>query len=267
MGVVSTAGSRRSAAGCDDLLVPDIPQRSYAGQTADARRKHRRSRLIEAAVAAMAENGWRAITVDKLCAGAGLNKRYFYENFTDLDDVATAAVDDIATQVRDATLAAVAFVLTESLETQAHAAVNAVVRTLTADPRRARVLLGSVASSPAVQQHRDSVLAGLTAVLVGHARTVHSVELESDPLARVAPAFIIGGTADAILAFVDGSTDVSIEDLIDSLATLWLITGNGAAEFARARVDQTEACQARAATSSGTNVSVSSRTSSTPSPG
>ena len=184
----------------------------------------------------MDDNRWRTITVDKLCAAAGLNKRYFYESFSGLDEVATSAVDEIADEVRASTLAAVAATLAEPLDKQAFAAVDALVRTLTRDPRRARVLLGSVSSSAAVQQHRDSVLRGLTGVLVGHARTVHDVELEKDPLALVAPAFIIGGTADAILAFVNGATDVSVGDLVASLATLWLVTGNGAAEIARARI-------------------------------
>ena len=76
---------------------------------------------------------------------------------------------------------------------------------------------------------------GLTAVLVGHARTIHDVELEKDALAKVAPAFIVGGTADAILAYLDGRADISVSDLVASLTTLWLITGNGAAEVARTR--------------------------------
>lgn len=217
--------------------MPETPQRSYGGQSAEARRLHRRARLLDAALDAMDGNGWRTITVDKLCAAAGLNKRYFYESFASLDEVATSAVDDIADEVRTTTLAAVAGAATESLEQQAFVAVDALVRTLIRDPRRARVLLGSVSSSAAVQQHRDNVLRGLTGVLVGHARTVHDVELEKDPLALVAPAFIIGGTADAILAFVNGATDVSVGDLVASLATLWVVTGNGAAEIARARLD------------------------------
>lgn len=61
------------------------------------------------------------------------------------------------------------------------------------------------------------------------------MELEKDPLAEIAPAFIVGGTADAILAFVDGPARVSVDELVDSLATLWLIAGNGAAAVARAR--------------------------------
>ncbi|MGW0162628.1 TetR/AcrR family transcriptional regulator [Mycobacterium sp. NPDC003323] len=222
----------------DDRAVPEVSQRSYGGQSADARRLYRRARLIEAALDVIAANEWRAITVDKLCRAAGLNKRYFYESFTDLDAVAAAAVDEIALEVSAATLTAVATATAESLERQATVAVDTVVRTLVMDPRRARVLLGGVSTSPALHQHREMVMRGLTAVLVGHARTVHDVELESDPLAEIAPAFVIGGTADAILAFIDGRARVTVEQLVEGLVTLWLITGNGAADIARSRIDR-----------------------------
>ena len=76
---------------------------------------------------------------------------------------------------------------------------------------------------------------GLTSVLVAHARTVHGVELETDPLAQIAPAFIVGGTADAILAFVDGRARMPIDVFVQNLSTLWLVTGNGAADVARGR--------------------------------
>lgn len=222
----------------DDDEVSEAPQRSYGGQSAQTRRRERRERLIEAALDAAADNAWRTMTVDKLCAAAGLNKRYFYESFTDLDAVAAAAVDDIAAQVSIATMTAVSSVLGESLERQATAAVDALVRTLVQDPRRARVLLGGVAISPALHQHREAVMRGLTEVLIGHARVVHGVELEKDPLAEIAPAFVVGGTADAILAFTEGRARLSIEQLVDGLVTLWLITGNGAADVARSRIER-----------------------------
>lgn len=222
---------------CDDGRVSEPSQRSYGGQSAEARRKERRDRLIDAALDAASENAWRTMTVDKLCAAAGLNKRYFYESFTDLDAVAAAAVDDIAAQVSVATVTALTSVLDEPLERQAAVAVDALVRTLVEDPRRARVLLGGVAISPALHQHREAVMRGLTEVLIGHARIVHGVELEKDPLAEIAPAFVVGGTADAILAFIEGRARVSIEQLVDGLVTLWLITGNGAADVARARIE------------------------------
>ena len=233
--VLSRVSRDPGGRGCDDRGVADTSGRTYAGQTADARRHQRRARLLDAAIDALAGNEWRTLTVDRLCAAAGLNKRYFYENFASLDEVATAVVDAIAEEVRTATMSAIAAAVTAPLEDQAAAAVLALVHTLVDDPRRGRILLGGVASSPVLHDHRASVMRGLTAVLVGHARTIHDVELEKDALAKVAPAFIVGGTADAILAYLDGRADISVSDLVASLTTLWLITGNGAAEVARTR--------------------------------
>lgn len=222
--------------GCDDHLVSEAAPRTYAGQSADVRRRDRRARLMDVALGALAGGDWRGITVDKLCAAAALNKRYFYESFADLDAVATAVVDDIAEQLRTAALEAASANAEQPLAAQAVVTVAALVDNLSADPRRAKVLLGAVAMSPALQQHREEIMAGLTEVLIEHARTVHDVELEKDPLAQVAPAFIIGGTADAIVAFVDGRALVTKDELVHSIATLWLITGNGAAQVAQARL-------------------------------
>ncbi|MEX3654388.1 TetR/AcrR family transcriptional regulator [Mycolicibacterium fortuitum] len=211
-------------------------KRAYGGQSADARRRQRRERLLDAAMEVMTRNEWRGVTVEKLCAAANLNKRYFYESFTDLDALAAAVVDDIADGVRSATVAAADATAQQSLEVQALASVAAAVRALVDDPRRARVLLGGVAALPEFDAHRTTVMHRLTDVLIDHGRSVHGVELEKDPLAKVAPAFIVGGTADAILEFVNGGVDLSLDDFIAQLATLWLITGNGAAQLARGRI-------------------------------
>ncbi|MFV8162618.1 TetR/AcrR family transcriptional regulator [Mycobacterium sp. 134] len=217
-------------------MVVSTTNRTYGGQSAQARRRQRREQLVEAAMDVMARNEWRGVTVEKLCAAAALNKRYFYESFTDLDALSAAVVDDIAEAVRSATVAAADAAAQEPLEAQALVSVTAAVRALVDDPRRARVLLGGVAASPELHAHRSTVMHRLTDVLIDHGRAVHGVELEADPLAKVAPAFIVGGTADAILAFVNGDVHLSLDDFIAQLAALWLITGNGAAQLARARI-------------------------------
>ncbi|WP_172800507.1 TetR/AcrR family transcriptional regulator [Mycobacterium sp. IS-1496] len=214
---------------------PAVPGRAYGGHSADVRRSRRRARLVDAAMEAMAHNQWRSATVGKLCTAAGLNKRYFYENFADLDALSAAVVDDVAENVRAATVQAADAAAEESLEARAFAAVTAAVHALVDDPRRARILLGGVPASAELHAHRAAVMHHLTEVLIDNGRSVHGVELESDPLARVAPAFIVGGTADAILAFVDGRTGLTRDEFVAQLTTLWLITGNGAAQVARAR--------------------------------
>ncbi|MGV0714247.1 TetR/AcrR family transcriptional regulator [Mycolicibacterium sp. XJ662] len=210
--------------------------RSYGGVSGAERQRQRRSRLLDAALDVMGRDEWRDVTVERLCTDAGLNKRYFYESFTEVDAVAGAVIDDIATAVRDATLKAFLDNHAESLERQAFAVVEALVHNLVDDPRRARVLLGDVAATRTLREHRATVMHSLTAVLIDHARTVHGVELKHDPLARLAPAFVVGGTADAILAYVNGTVAITADELVAELTSLWLITGDGAAAVARARL-------------------------------
>lgn len=217
-------------------FVSSPPARSYGGVSAADRKLERRARLTDAALDVMAADEWRSVTVEQICASAGLNKRYFYQEFADLDTLASAVVDDIADEVREATLAAFATVVDQPLERQALASVDALVRVLVRDPRRARVLLGGVAATPSLRRHREKVLAGLTLVLIRQARSIHGVELEPDPLAQIAPAFLVGGTAEAILTYLDGAARITLEQLVTGLTELWLITGNGAADTARARL-------------------------------
>ncbi|MGE2720661.1 TetR/AcrR family transcriptional regulator [Mycolicibacterium celeriflavum] len=217
-------------------MAPSSP-RSYGGVSGAERRQQRRSRLLEAALEVMGRDEWRDVTVERLCAAAGLNKRYFYESFTDVDAVADAVIDEIAAAVREVTVKAVADAQSDTLARQAFVAVGAVVHSLVDDPRRARVLLGGVAATPAMRAHRGAVMRSLIGVLIDHARIVHGVELAHDPMALIAPAFVVGGTADAILAFVDGTASITVDELVSQLTTLWLITGDGAAAVARARLD------------------------------
>ncbi|MDF2826191.1 MAG: transcriptional regulator, partial [Mycobacterium sp.] len=203
----------------------DMSTRAYGGIGADERIRARRSQLIDAALGIMAGNEWRAATVAKVCHAAGLNKRYFYESFTDLDSLAAAVVEDTARGVAESSVAAFLASAGSPLRDRAFQSIDAAVRALVEDPRRARVLFDAVAASPAVLAHRVLVVQGLTGVLVAHAREIHDVELETDTLARVAPAFLVGGTAEAILGWLNGNVDVSLDELIDDLTTLWLITG------------------------------------------
>ncbi|GGU90620.1 transcriptional regulator [Actinomadura cremea] len=210
-------------------------RRAYGGRSGDERRTGRRLRLIDAALTAMASGEWRSATVAHLCTAAGLNKRYFYESFTGLDELASAAIDRIAEEVGHAALTAFAAFAGRPLRDQARASISAVVHALADDPRKARVLFGATAGPPEVLRHRTTVVQGLTRILVDHARTIHGVELAVDSLARVAPPFVVGGTAETILAWVNGTLDVPLDTLVDDLTTLWLITGNGAAQHARDR--------------------------------
>ena len=118
---------------------------------------------------------------------------------------------------------------------QAKAAVDAVVGVLGADRRKARVFLGGTAGAPIAHARRDAAIRGLTAILVEHARVIHDVELETDSLASTGPAFVIGGTAHTILAWAEGTLDITRSQLVEDITDLWLALGAKAAVIAHAR--------------------------------
>lgn len=61
--------------------------RSHKGVDADARRKERRQRLIEAGLETLGTKGLHTTTVRDVCGQAGLSERYFYESFSGLGEL------------------------------------------------------------------------------------------------------------------------------------------------------------------------------------
>ncbi|WP_280423212.1 TetR/AcrR family transcriptional regulator [Nocardia carnea] len=215
-------------------------ERKYAGDSARTRLLRRRTALIDVALTEMADNRWRTATVEALCRAAELNKRYFYESFAGLDALADAVIETIATEVAEAAVAGYIPLLDRPVEEQARGAITAVVDILGDDPRKALVLLGGVSTTPVAHEKRTAVITGLTAALIAHARTTHDVSLEQDSLAATAPAFVIGGTAQAILSWAGGDLPVDRDRLVDDITALWMTLEHGATELARARLSGTE---------------------------
>ncbi|WZH53660.1 MAG: TetR/AcrR family transcriptional regulator [Nocardioides alkalitolerans] len=184
----------------------------------------RRHQLVDAAMTAMAENRWRSATVSSICATAGLNKRYFYESFESLDTLADAVVDQVAAEVTGAALAAQERTTGQSAREQARAAVAAVVTTLGSDRRRALVLLAGSAGAPSAHLRRMDALRRMTATFVDHALLWHR-DRGIEPLTPTAIAFLIGGTAQAILSWTEGELPVDAEQLVDEVTASWLSLG------------------------------------------
>ncbi|MGK8553509.1 TetR/AcrR family transcriptional regulator [Nocardia gipuzkoensis] len=128
-------------------------QRTYGGISAQERRAQRRVALLEAALEIIGTEGLEKLTVSGLCARAGLNERYYYENFDSRDAVLAALIDRIAEELADAILAAVRAapdgpVRTPDTRATAHAAITAGVHLLTDDPRKAKVALIAGMATP-----------------------------------------------------------------------------------------------------------------------
>lgn len=211
--------------------VKDRPRRPYAGETGDERAARRRDALIDAAFALVAEHGWRQLRIEQICQRAGLNKRYFYESFEDLDAVIGAVMRRLADDVIDVTLAALD--PSAAQHEFVHSGITALVRHVTVDPRRARVLFGATPAGDAASVHRAAAIRKIVAAAAEQGRSYHAIA--DDPVIDMAAAMLVGGTSQAVLDWLDEPRAVPREAFIDELAALWEIIGDGAAKRARRR--------------------------------
>lgn len=210
--------------------------RSYAGKSKEERVERRRIDLMQAAMTISEKAGWKQISVDRLCQEAQLNKRYFYESFSDLDTLASAVVDYVAKGVSAVLQSAMKPGLT--IPDLAHAVIGAFVRYITDIPCRARLLFGELMMSDTTESHRKLVVLGIVAEVTRHARDIHRAHDVNDSIIETSAIFLVGGTGQVILSWLDGHPKVSRERLIDDLTSLWLITGDGAAAYSRNRISE-----------------------------
>lgn len=73
--------------------------RNYRGSSSEERRLERRAKLISASKDLYGNRGFHATTVKAICEAAGLTERYFYENFTNSEDLFIAMHKDTSARI------------------------------------------------------------------------------------------------------------------------------------------------------------------------
>jgi len=79
---------------------PGSGERRYGGKTAPERRAQRREQLLDAGLELFGTAGYAATTIEALCTRAGLNPRYFYEQFAGREQLLGAVYERHVQQVR-----------------------------------------------------------------------------------------------------------------------------------------------------------------------
>lgn len=187
--------------------------RPYRGVAADERRRERREKLLDACLDVVAEIGVAAVTVDGICARAGLSKRYFYESFADRDAILVSALDDVIDIVGTA-LEALVQEQGSTAERVAHTAA-VLVRALTADPRASR-LYTAASANPALEARRRQMVDRFTPLLM---RAVLDAD-PADPRAEAATVLMVAGTTELLDRWLRGDLAFTEAEFVDTLTTL-----------------------------------------------
>lgn len=201
-----------------------MTRRNYGGQTGEERVQARRAAVLHATLELVGEGGWAPLSIEAVCRRAGLNKRYFYESFANLDDAMAALIEQVARETLEACLEAVPASGTARELTEA--AVRTMVEHVTDDRRRARVLYEAPPPGGAAAARRAAITREAITLAAARARTMFA---GGDATAFALPAsFVVGGTSQAVLDWLDGGVDCSRDELIARLVEMWLAVGAAA---------------------------------------
>ncbi|MDL9937684.1 TetR/AcrR family transcriptional regulator [Gordonia sp. ABSL1-1] len=198
--------------------MADTPRRTYAGETATERAVRRRDALVDAAITLVGEQGWAALRVEKVCAAAGLNNRYYYECFGSLDALSVAMVDRLTDEILE-------LVVVEDLSGPASDLIEVMVATLVdhavTSPARVQVLFDDLGTNAAAAQRRSEAVRRIIDVLVLDGRTVHQT---TDPIVEVTASVLVNGSIRTMLDWLDGRLELTRDQFVQHLTHIWTTT-------------------------------------------
>ncbi len=194
--------------------------RPYGGVSAEERRARRRAALIDAALDLFAESGAGAVTKRAVCARARLNDRYFYEHFTDSDALLETLAQEFTAQGLETVIAATVEA-GPGVRAQVHAAAAAVIDFITADPRRAPMLLASH-TSDVLQRARLASTHQVAQVMSAMSRELLADSAPSPEDTELAAFTLVSGTMELVGAWLRGEFPVSRDHLVDVITAMLL---------------------------------------------
>lgn len=184
---------------------------TYAGRTGEQRRAERRVRLLAAAEDLWVEQGWAAVTVRGVCARAGLVDRYFYESFSDREQLLLTVWERCRDEIAELVLAAAATAPDDPLA-QLERAIVSVVQHFDRHPGAARMVLGDHVGSAVLGPARREALALFTDLLVRLA-SPYAVRLDTEALRRTA-VMAIGAFVELVTAWKGGMIEADADTIV-----------------------------------------------------
>jgi AcrR family transcriptional regulator len=219
------------------LSATEPLQRSWRGIAPDDRRAERRSILLATAFELLGTDGWRGTTVRRVCQASRLNPRYFYESFDGLESLLIAVFDDLMGEVTTLAVGALAQA-GDDPTAQAKSIVGAVMRFVTDDPRRARILFVEALGEERLGRRRLETMHASAQFLDRYARRRWEGPDVPDRTTMAAAHLFVGGLSELVIAWLDGKLDSSLDELIDDTAALMVLLIESAADRAQARADK-----------------------------
>jgi AcrR family transcriptional regulator len=189
----------------------------WAGVPLADRRTERRALLVDAGFRLFGEEGETGVSVRSVCRECGLNTRYFYESFSDVDDLLGAVYDRVSGELAELLETAIGKA-DDSVRARMRAGISAVLGFSSADPRRGRVLFTEARANPvlvarraqAQELLREGVLAEGGRLNAGSDRVAAAVgaAIFTGAMAELAQQWLTGNLGDDLDAVVEHALEL-----------------------------------------------------------
>ena len=191
----------------------------WAGVPLTDRRAERRELLIDAAYRLFGDGGEAVLTVRSVCRETGLNSRYFYESFADVDELLGAVYDRVSAELAQVVEAAMT-AAEVSLRARSRAGMAAVLEFSSTDPRRGRVLFTDARANPVLTERRAATQDLLREAVLTEGWRLHP---DTDPVAAmVGAAMYTGAMAELAQQWLTGHLGDDLDAVVDHALALVL---------------------------------------------
>jgi AcrR family transcriptional regulator len=172
---------------------------------------------MDVALEVLASDGLAAISIRRVCKQANLSPRYFYESFTNVDQLLDSVIERVTADAMDR-VAAVAGSRssTTSLTGLARQGVEVMVAVYADDPGPLQILRVGDAATKA---RRDNVAEQTLVQMRGYLNAAVGEGADAT-LIDVAAHLLFSGWLGTLSAYTDGELDISRDELVDRLAHL-----------------------------------------------
>jgi AcrR family transcriptional regulator len=187
--------------------------RVYGGATATERRDERRQKLIDSGLELFGTRGVAAVGIVDICAEAKLTKRYFYENFASVDELAAAVFE----QVTDRLVEQVVPAIIAGGGQDPRPALTVYLRGALNDPRVAR-LLAVEGRTGALAPYGDGFATRAVQLWFEFSP---AVEGRDEAALRLRAYAFAGALTQVGLAWHEGVLDLSVDQVIDELVDVF----------------------------------------------
>ena len=178
--------------------------------------------LVRAAFELFGENGESAVTVRSVCNHGALNTRYFYESFTDTNELLGATYDVVVADLISA--------LTEAMSdlqddrARLRAGISTVLEFSSRDPRRGKILFTESRTNPVLAQRRSAMQEQLRKSVIDDGRTAAALPRTA---ILVGAAMYAGAMAELAHQWLAGNLGSDLDPVVDSAVRVLMPTGSG----------------------------------------